>query len=228
MKRHLLWCLPALAALTTSGTARADREIGLGLNYDPRVPVGGFRDLVPSAALAGVQGKWEYYAIADRLAVGFDLQYHYFQKGAEQTTVAIDNGAATAAFTRYAYFITVIPTVRWFPWTSRVVRPYLEVGAGVTSATGAVLASDLSRRSNEGGFVAQPSLGVVWALVSRDSGASTWAAGVAENEPVSVRKPRESMFGITTSVAWAFTTADVLTAKNVNYVGVQLGVYSKL
>lgn len=231
MKRPsvLLWILLPLAALVTSGTARADREIGLGLEYDPRVPLGNLRDVVPAAAVMGVQGKWEYYAVPDRLTLGFGVQYHYFQQGNETRTVDIKNGAATADFTRYAYFFSLLPSARWFPWgpNLRTVRPFVEIGAGITSATGAVLAADLSRRSNEGGFVAQPALGVLWALTSHDASAS-WAAGAAEATPWIKTRRRESMFAISASVAWAFTTADILTARDVSYVGVQLGVYSKL
>ncbi len=235
MKRPIVLfaSLLGLAQAATSGTAHADREIGLGVSYDPRVPVGSLRDLVPAVAVAGVQGKWEYYAIADTLALGFDVQYHYFQEGTQTRTVPFENGAATATFTRYAYLFSLIPTVRWFPGgsTLRTFRPFLELGAGVTSATGAVLASDLSRRSNLGGFVAQPSIGVVWALMSRDSLHSASTVKPAEDEPWTAWIPsrrREAMLGISASLAWAFTTADVLTAKDINYVGVQLGVYTKL
>lgn len=219
--------LLVLAVVATSGTALAHREIGLGLSYDPRVPVGSLRTLVPDAALAGVQGKWEYYAIDQRLALGFDVQYHYFQQGDAVTTVAIPNGAATAPFTRYAYFFTFLPTARYFPFggAASTVRPYVELGVGGTSATSAVLVSDLQRRDNTGGFVVQPSLGVLWALVSRESAVAVPAEA---SDPWTSRRPRESMFGLAASVAWALTTADVVAAKDVSYVGVQLGIYTKL
>jgi hypothetical protein len=230
MKRTpcLLPLLFALASLTTSGSAHAQREIGLGIGYDPRLPMGGLRDLVPKAGIAGVQGKWEYYVIDRHLALGFDLQYHYFQQTAQVTTVPIDNGAATAPFTRYAYFVSVLPSIRYFPWASqlRIVRPYVEVGVGATSATGAVQASDLVRRENGGGVIFQPSAGVMWAIVSHeeDEGA---LRGSGESSSAT-RRPKESMFGLVASAAWALTTADVLTAKNVSTAGVQLGVYSKM
>jgi hypothetical protein len=235
MKRSVAFvsCLSALAALatiTTSSTARADREIALGLSYDPRVPVGSLHTLVPEIAYAGIQGKWEYYAIADRLTVGFDVQYQYFQQGTKVATEPLPNGAVTAPFTRYAYFFSILPSVRWFflgP-ESRFVRPFVEVGLGATSATAAVLASDLSRRSNVGGFIAQPSVGVIWAIVSREGIRPTAASASLETEPWRTRPGRESMIGIVTSAAWSFTTADVLSARNVSYVGLQLGVYAKL
>lgn len=226
IRAFVLFVASGVALLTTSRAANAQREIGLGLSYDPRLPVGTLHDLVPGVAFAGIQGKWEYYAIPSRLALGVGLQYHYFQHGDEFTTVQIENGAVTAPFSRYAYFLTVLPTVRYFPFGRSwpTVRPYVELGAGVTSATGAVLASDLSRRSNEGGVVLQPSAGVLFAVYSRrsgpspDTGDASWVA----------RRSRESMFAIAASLAWAFTTADVMTARDVSYVGVQLGVYSKL
>ena len=225
----LVRILLPLVVLVTSATARADREIGLGLEYDPRMPIGSLRGIVPTAGIMGVQGKWEYYAVPDRLALGFGVQYHYFQQGNETRTVDFQNGAATAQFTRYAYFFSLLPSARWFPWGSnlRTVRPFAEIGAGITSATGAVLASALSRRSKEGGFFVQPALGMLWSLYSHEA-SSSWAAGAAEATPWIKTRRRESMFAVSASVAWAYTTADVLTANNVNYVGIQLGVYSKL
>jgi hypothetical protein len=203
--------------------------MGLGISYDPRISLGSLHDLVPTPAFAGVQGKWEYYAIDRRLTFGLELQYHYFQDRADVTTVERENGAVTAPFTRYAYFVAVLPSVRYFPWAStlRVVRPYAELGAGATSSTSAVQASDLIRRENTGGIIVQPSVGIIWAIVSHQENHGGALEG--SGPPASrTRSPRESMFGITASAAWAFTTADVLTATNVSYVGAQLGVYSKL
>lgn len=228
MKRPfvLLGCPFAFAVLATTGTAHAQREIGVGVSYDPRMPLGSLHDLVPNPGVAGVQGKWEYYPIDQRLAVGFYLQYNYFQKGPETTTVAIQNGAATAPFTRYAYFLSLIPTIRYFPLGpgSRVARPYAELGTGIADANSGVLASDLSRRTNGAAFVVQPSVGVLWAIVSKQSEP---VAGL-ENYPNIVPRTRETMFGIVTSAAWTFTTADLISASNVSYVGVQVGVYTKL
>lgn len=227
MKRPtlLLAFLVGTCGLTTSRRASAEKEIGLGVSYDPRVAVGGLRDVVPSAAVAGVQAKWEYYAIAERLALGVGFQYHYFQAGGDVATYQVDSGAVTGAFTRYAYFFTLLPTARVFPLgrASSAVRPYGELGLGATSAAGRVLASDLSRRSQTGGLVVQPSVGVLWAITSRGGGPDESLEGLPPP-----RRSRETVFGITTSLAWTFTTADVFTATNVSYVGAQLGLYAKL
>jgi len=37
----------------------------------------------------------------------------------------------------------------------------------------------------------------------------------------------ESMFGLTASVTYAFTTADIVGARNVSYAGIQVGIYAK-
>jgi hypothetical protein len=71
---------------------------------------------------------------------------------------------------------------------------------------------------------------VLWTLQS-DTEAQAKRAGV-DKELVSygVRKPSrsfESMFGVTASFAYSFTSADVVTAHNVSYLGVQLGIYAK-
>jgi hypothetical protein len=217
-------CMFVLVAMATSGTARAQEEIGLGVAYDPRVPVGNLRDLVTTAGLAGLQGKWEYYVVDRRLAIGFDIQYQYFQHEGETTTVQIPNGAATASFTRYAYFLTFLPTVRWFPWPQlQAMRPFVELGVGVMNAVSAVLAADLSRHTNEAGFVAQPSVGFLWSIVSRESE----LARAYEEDPTLPRRTGETLFGLTASLAWAVTTADVIGANDVSFVGFQLGIYAK-
>lgn len=217
--RVLVAPLLLVAAMGTPRPARADREVGLGLAYDPRLPVGGLRDLVTSAGLGGVQGRWDYYA-TDAFVVGFEAQYHLFERGPDVRTVAIPDGAATAPFTSYAYFFTVLPTVRYFPWPQASVRPYAALGAGATAATAAVVASDLSRRTDGWGLVLQPSVGVLWRLTHEDE--------LAGGEGWHVTRTRESMFALAASVAGSFTTADLLFANDVAYVGVQLGVYSKL
>jgi hypothetical protein len=208
-------------------TAHADREIALGVSYDPRMPVGGLKTLAPGIAFAGVQGKWEYYAIPGRLAVGFDFQYHSFTERDTSVTVPIDNGAATAPFARYAYFVSMLPTARYFflGRSSQAIRPFIELGVGATAAVSAVQATDLSRRSNTGGLIVQPTAGVLVPLGSGVIGSRS--NGVPESVPSTMR-PRESLFGLAASVAWAFTTADVILANNVNYVGIQLGIYAKL
>jgi hypothetical protein len=226
--RRLAMLATAAVALSTSATAAAGNEIGLGLSWDPRVPLGGLKDLAPNASPSGVQAKWEYYALDNRIALGLGFQYHYFQAADRTTTVEIPNGAATAPFTRYAYFITLFPTLRYYPLGARptTVRPFLEIGAGATSSTSAVLASDLSRRSNEGGFIAQPSAGVLWTIRSRDTASAAASAG--EGQSWTSSRSRESMLAVSASLAWAFTTADIVTASDVSYVGLQLGLYSKL
>ena len=89
MRSARLWpmaLLTAATALTTSGAARAAGEIGLGAAYDPRVAVGNFRDFVPDIAFQGVQARWEYYPI-DAIAIGFVVQYQFFQNDPYKTTI---------------------------------------------------------------------------------------------------------------------------------------------
>lgn len=226
MKRACVGLSLLLALAALGGEARAAREVGFGIAYDPRVPVGNLRDLVSEVGLVGVQGRFDYYAL-DSLTAGLQLQYHLFDRGTETETVGITNGAATAPFTRHAYFITVMPTARWFLSPSGTVRPYAEVAAGVTGATGAIYASDLARRSLTSGFVVQPSAGVLLRLAGADPQSIARAAAGDRPAAVARRRIKESMTGITASFAWSFTTADVLAAEDVMYFGIQLGVYAK-
>jgi hypothetical protein len=214
--------LAGTATFTAIGEAEASREIGLGVSYDPRLPLGGFRSFVPNPALAGVQARWDFFPL-DALSTGVEVQYHLFQRGLTTDTVPITDGAITATTFRYASFWSVVPTVRYYFSARGDVRPYAGIGAGLTSMTSTVLMSDLSERDIASAFIVQPSLGVLWRL-SSDSTAAV--ASVAE-ETYSVRRPLESMFGVTASLSYAFTTADVTGASNVQYAGVQIGVYAK-
>ena len=85
--------------------------------------------------------------------------------------------------------------------------------------------SDQPQREVNTGFIVQPSAGVLWRLTSRAH------AERADDDQVALvgspRKPLESMFGVTASVTYAFTTADVIGANNVSYAGFQIGIYAK-
>jgi hypothetical protein len=214
--------LTAATALTTSGAARAAGEIGLGAAYDPRVAVGNFRDFVPDIAFQGVQARWEYYPI-DAIAIGFVVQYQFFQRGVETDTVPIPNGAVTAPNFRSISFLSVMPTARYY-FSTRGFRPYAEIGVGMSDSTSEILVSDLTQREHRGSLIVQPSLGVLWCL-SPDL--ADTAAGRAEHPFGYIRKPLESMFALSASIAYSFTTMDVVGATNVGYAGIQLGIYAK-
>lgn len=213
-----------VATVVTSSAAHAAKEIGLGIAYDPRVPVGSFRDVIPNVAFTGLQAKWDYFPL-DRLSLGVGVQYHLFQRGTQTDTVAIPNGAVTAPNYRYATFWSALPVARYY-FSTRTFRPYVELGAGVSSSVATVLVSDLGVRNSGVAFIIQPSVGVLWRLpVSRSAG-----TGDGDLPPPSTgysRKPLESMFGLTASLTYAFTTTDLAGASNVGYAGIQLGIYAK-
>jgi len=223
---RLLLLAPILAAASTSGTAHAAREVGLGAAYDVRAPVGGFRDFVPNISVGGLQARFDYYPL-DALSGGLEAEYHLFQRGVETNTTSIDNGAVTAPTYRFASIWSFLPTVRYYV-SSGALRPYVALGTGVTSATGGILASDFSPRSESVAFVIQPSVGVLWRLWSDETprpGDPSEDAMLASAGPL--RKPMESMFGLTASLAYAYTTADVLGGSSIGYAGIQVGIYAK-
>lgn len=201
-----------IAALLASEIAQAAEEVGLGVTYDPRVPIGSFRGFAPNVAFSGLQAKWDYFP-TNKLSTGVELQYNLFQNDVASETVSIPNGAVNAATFRYLSLWSLIPTARYY-FAEGVLRPWVGLGAGVSSSTSAILVSDLSRRETGWAFIAQPSAGVFWQL-SRERHESL------------LREPTESIFGLTASVAYAFTTADVIGASNVGFAGVQVGVYAK-
>lgn len=219
--------LVGAAALLASNDARATREIGLGAAYDMRAPVGGFRSFVPNTSFSGFQVKWDFYPL-DALSTGVEVQYHLFQRDLVTDSVAFQDGVTTATTFRYASFWSFVPTVRYHFFEHGALRPYLSLGAGAASVTSAILVSDVSRRDNGAAFVLQPSVGVLWRLSperwtpSPDAGAEGAAPGMRPR-----RKPMESMFGLTASLTYTFTTADVASASDVSYAGLQLGIYAK-
>src|SRR5690349_14759724 len=90
-----LFTTTTLAMALTSGTVHAAKEVGLGVTYDPRVPLGSFRDFVPDVAVIGIQAKWDYFVL-DALSIGLEAQHHRFRRGVETDTIPIPNGAVTA------------------------------------------------------------------------------------------------------------------------------------
>ena len=215
------------ATLLASNDASATKEVGLGATYDMRAPVGGFRDFVPNTSFTGFQVKWDFYPL-DALSTGVEVQYHLFQRDLALGSVAFPDGAITATTFRYASFWSFIPTVRYHFFEHGAIRPYLSLGAGAAAVTSAILVSDVSRRDNAAAFVIQPSAGVLWRLSPERSLRATDGGEEGDGPGIGpVRKPMESMFGLTASVTYTFTTADVPSANNVSYAGLQVGIYVK-
>lgn len=215
--------LVSAAVSTTSGDAAAEKEVALGAAYDTRVPIGGLRTLIPNASFTGFQAKWDYYPL-DGLSTGFEVQYNLFHRGTETDTLAIPGGAVTATTFRYASIWSLLPTVRYYLFPRGALRPYAALGAGVVAVSSVVLVSDLNQRDLSTAFTAQPSVGLLWRLTP-DRTKSPAASGVEGVAPL--RKPLESMFGLTASATYAFTTADVAGASNISHAGVQIGIYAK-
>jgi hypothetical protein len=226
MRLRFTWIMAlavGAAASLSSAEAAAAKEIALGATYDMRVPVGSLRRLMPSASFNGFQARWDFFP-RDALSAGLEVQYNLFQRGLVTATVPIANGDVTATTFRYASQWSFLPTVRYYLFPRSAFRPYAELAAGVTVLASAVLVSDLPQRDRSTAFILQPSAGVLWRLTpdttSRASDGSE--AGVGP-----VRKPLESMFGLTASVTYAYSTADIFGASDISHAGIQLGIYAK-
>lgn len=217
--------LVGVAATALSGNASAEREVALGAAYDARVPIGSFRRTIPEASFGGFQARWDYY-LTDAIALGVGVQYNLFQRGTTTDTLSTADGAITGTTFRYASFWAAMPTVRYYLFPHSDLRPFAELGVGGAGVTSVVLVSDQSQRDITAALIVQPSVGVLWRL---------WHA---EPEPVEavdydvgavggVRKPLESMFGLTASATYAYTTADVVGSSNAQYAGLQVGIYAK-
>jgi hypothetical protein len=224
-------CVPLflLGNVVTGNTAGAADEVGLGLAYDVRSPAGSFRGVVPDVGYAGLQAKWDYFPL-DELSIGFDIQYNNFRRG---PPVPDANRSPAPPTYRNVAFWSVLQTARYYFSTS-ALRPYAELGAGISTANGATLVDDLSRREVVTGFVVQPSVGVLIRFTEEDrvpSGAHGDDLDDRDDRIPEIigsrRRPRESMFGVTASVTYAFTTLDVGGARDVGFVGLQLGIYAK-
>jgi len=211
-------------ACTASGDAAAANEIGLGATYDARAPLGSFRSSIKNTSFSGLQVRWDFYPM-DVFAVGLEVQYNLFERGERTETVTTPNAAITGTSFQYATFWSFLPTARYYLFAREMVRPYAELGVGATFATSAVIISDQGQRDTSPAFIVQPSLGVLIRLTP-DHRAEEMAERERELGP-GVRQPLESMFGLTASVTYAYTTADVLTSNNVSYAGFQVGIYAK-
>jgi hypothetical protein len=224
--RVALWVpLLLLANVVTEATADAAEEVGLGLAYDPRVPLGRFREVVPDPGLGGVQARWDYFPL-DELSIGFSIQYNQFRRSPPPDAIAGQNDPVTAARFRNVSCWGFLATTRYYLSTS-ALRPYAELGAGLSNVSGAVLANDLSRRDVGGGFIVQPSIGVLIPFSQDGESASADEGDAHVHDLGWTRRPRESLFGLTVSLTYAFTSADVGEARNVAYAGFQLGIYAK-
>jgi hypothetical protein len=218
--------LVGLAVVACSGTAAAEREVGLGVAYDARAPIGSFHRTIPEISYGGLQARWDFYPL-DALATGIQVQYNLFQRPSTTDTLTTADGAITGTTFRYASFWAAIPTVRYYLFPRSAFRPYAELGIGGVGVTTVVLLSDQSQRDVTTALIVQPSVGVLWRI---------WEPSPPETSPEDeavmaaagkMRKPMESMFGLTASATYAYTTADVAGSSNVSYAGLQIGIYAK-
>jgi hypothetical protein len=216
--------LVSTAVMAASATAHAEKEVALGASYDARAPVGDFRRLIPETSFGGFQARWDFYPL-DALATGIEVQYNLFQRSSKTDTISTDDAAFTGTTFRYAGFWSLMPTVRYYLFAHSTIRPYAELDAGVVAVTSAVLVSDQSRRDLVTAFIVQPSVGLLWRLTPDRT--SNVQIDPEEAAAGPLRRPLESMVGLTASVTYAFTTADVIAASNVSYAGFQLGIYAK-
>ena len=217
--------LVILATSTASLNAAAESEVALGAAYDARVPVGSFRRVLPTSSFSGFQARWDYYPL-DALATGIEVQYNLFQRPTTTDTLTTADGAITGTTFRYASFWSLLPTARYYLFPHSALRPYAEIGAGITGVTSVVLISDQSQRDITTAFILQPSVGVLWRVwqPTPDTSLEGAYAVPAVGAP---RKPLESMVGLTASATYAFTTADFIGSNNVQYAGIQIGIYAK-
>ena len=229
MKSRFIWSALAASiacacACTASNDAAAANEIGLGATYDARAPLGSFRTSIKNTSFAGLQVRWDFFP-KDVFALGVEAQYNLFERGEATETVTRADAAITGTSFHYATFWSFLPTARYYLFPRNMVRPYAELGVGATLVTSAVLISDQSQRDTSPALIVQPSLGVLIRLTP-DRRAEEKAERERELGP-GAREPLESMFGLTASVTYAYTTADVLTSNNVSYAGLQVGIYAK-
>jgi hypothetical protein len=213
--------LASAATIATTRDAAAEKEVALGAGYDTRVPVGSFRRVIPNASFAGFQARWDFFPV-DSLSIGLDVQYNLFKRDTKTDTLAIADGAITATTFRYASLWSFLPTVRYYFVPRGPLRPYASLSAGVTAVTSVALVSDLSQRELSAAFITQPSAGVLVRLTPDRT-----ARAAADNDAPPLRKPLESMVGLTASVTYAFTTADVAGTSNISHAGIQIGIYAK-
>jgi hypothetical protein len=224
------WLVIGIVSFAAARPASASDELALGVAYDARAPVGTFRNVIPDVSYVGLQARWDYFPVDD-LSIGVAIQYNHFRR--ERAGVEGPDSTTPATF-RDVTFWSFIQTIRLYLTDGGDVRPYAELGGGISSAFGAVLGHDLTRRDAVTGFIMQPAFGLLVRTSDDDNVAARRRQFEDEDDPSAqlyrvgaLRRPRESLFGVSLSVSCAYTTTDVGGATNVGYAGFQLGIYAK-
>jgi len=199
-----------LALSAASERLLASGEVGFGLSYDARVPVGSFRNAIGDPSWQGFLGSFDYFPV-DWMSIGVAGQYNLFQEGFGTQTTALPRGAITAEAFRYATIWSLYPVVRFYLAPLETLRPYFALGVGPVNVIQAVLTSDVYLRDDSWHLFVQPTAGVFLRLGPDPN------YGLRE----------DPAFGVTASVSYAFTTASLGDVSNLSYVGLQVGLYAK-
>jgi hypothetical protein len=204
-------CAATAAVVLAAGpAASASGEVGFGVSYDARLPVGSFRRVVTKPAWQGFQATLDYF-ISDTFSIGVGGQYSLFQQNFSSQTIGLQNGALTSEVFKAASIWSLFATVHAYLWPHAVVRPYVALGVGPTDVIHTLLASDVAMRDEKWFLMAQPSAGAFYRI-----------------GPDPVRGLRDDpAIGLAASVSYALTTANLGNASDLSYFGVQVGVYSK-
>jgi hypothetical protein len=204
------WSACILSITLAPGSAGASHEIGLGISYDGRVPVGSFRNFLENPAWQGLQGQLDYF-IADRLSLGVGLQYNLFRQQSPPQTVQIAGGAITATTFRAAEMWSIWPSTRVYLLPRKDVRPYVGLAIGATQVIHTLLTSDIVQTGDQWFLIVQPSAGLFFRF------GPPREHGLREDPAV----------GALIAMTYAFTTASFLDVSNLSYFGTQIGIYAK-
>jgi len=206
----LLFASVVAAAIAAGGPARAAGEMGFGLSYDARVPLGSFRDFVSDPGWQGFQGSLDYFPI-DAVSVGVAVQYELFRQDFPTQTMQIPNGAITSEVFRHAAVWSIFPVARAYLLPRAVVRPYLALGVGPVDVIHNAQASDVVVSNDRWALMVQPSAGVFYRI--------------GPNPPYGLRD--DPGFGVSASLSYAWTSSSFGAVSNLSSLGAQLGLYGK-
>ena len=117
--------------LMACGTARAQHELQVSLDYNVNIPTGAFKDFVTHPAYKGFTAGLAY-PLNDQLSVGLSFGYNdYYQKYPRQVYADGHGSDISAVVSNSIQQLPLLVTANYTLSKKGVIRPYVGAGAGL-------------------------------------------------------------------------------------------------
>ena len=131
MRLSIKYLFIGVLSLTASGTARAQHELQMSLDYNVNIPTGSFKDFVTHPAYKGFTAGLAY-PLNDQLSVGLSFGYNdYYQKYPRQVYADGHGSDISAVVSNSIQQLPLLVTANYTLLKKGVIRPYVGAGAGL-------------------------------------------------------------------------------------------------